>query len=125
MNTPGGPSRTIDEYIGSFPPGVQSILEQLRDAIHEVAPGAEEAIRYGIPTFRLSGNLVHFAAYENHIGFYPGPSTIEAFENELPLYHTAKGTIRFPIDAPVPFDLVRRMVRFRVEESLDGGRKKR
>jgi uncharacterized protein YdhG (YjbR/CyaY superfamily) len=125
MTTPGRQFVTIDEYIGTCPPGVQNILEQLRATIHETAPDADEAIKYGIPTFTLNGNLVHFAAFEHHIGFYPTPSAIEAFKAELSPYKTAKGTVRFPIDAPVPFDLVRRMVQFRVKESLEGSRKKR
>ena len=125
MTTPGRQFVTIDEYIGTFPPGVQHILEQMRETIHETAPEADEAIKYGIPTFTLNGNLVHFAAFQRHIGFYPTPSAIEAFKDELSPYKTAKGSVQFPIDAPVPFDLVRRMVQFRVKESLQGSRKKR
>lgn len=108
----------------AFPPDVQKILVQLREIIHELAPGAEEAIRYGIPTFILNGNLVHFAAFEHHIGFYPTPSAIHAFQGELAPYTHAKGSVQFPLDKPIPYDLVRRMVRFRVEESLDAGKKK-
>jgi uncharacterized protein YdhG (YjbR/CyaY superfamily) len=111
---------TIDEYIRIFPPDIQNILEQIREIIHEIVPEAEETIKYGIPTFTLNGNLVHFGAYQSHIGFYPTPSAIEAFEKELFPYEHSKGTIRFPIDKPVPFDLLRRMVRFRVKESLEG-----
>jgi uncharacterized protein YdhG (YjbR/CyaY superfamily) len=116
---------TIDEYIRIFPSDVQSTLEQLREIIHEIAPKAEETIKYGIPTFTLKGNLVHFGAYESHIGFYPTPSAIEAFEEELSPYEHSKGTIRFPIDKPVPFDLVRRMVRFRMKELLEAGKKRK
>ena len=116
--------RTIDEYINSFPPGIREILEQLRTTIHENAPGAQETITYGIPTFTLHGNLVHFGAYEQHIGFYPTPPVIQAFEDELAPYHHAKGSVRFPLDKPIPFDLVRRMVRFRVEEHLTTGKSK-
>ena len=124
MATPGRQFETIDEYIATFPPGVQNILEQMRETIRETAHEAEEAIKYGIPTFTLNGNLVHFAAFEHHIGFYPTPSAIEAFKSELSQYKTAKGSIQFPIDEPIPFDLVKRMVHFRVMEILDGGKKK-
>ena len=110
--------KTIDEYIRDFPPPVQEILEKMREIIHEVAPGAEETISYGMPAFRLKGNLVYFAAFRNHIGFYPTSSGIEAFENELSPYVHAKGSIQFPIDKPIPYDLVRRIVKFRVEENL-------
>lgn len=100
-----GASRSLDEYIAGFPPEVQ-----------EAAPDAEEAIRYGIPTFVLKGNLVHFAAFKEPIGFYPTPSAIGKFERELSRYPRAKGSVRFPIDQPMPSSLVRRMVAFRVEE---------
>lgn len=116
---------TIDEYIRIFPPDIQNILEQIREIIRETAPKAEETIKYGIPTFTLKENLVHFGAYESHIGFYPTPSAIEAFKEELSPYEHSKGTIRFPIDKPVPFDLVRRMVRFRVKELLESGKKRK
>ena len=116
---------TIDEYLRIFPPDVQNILEQIREIIHEIAPEAEETIKYAIPTFTLKGNLVHFGAYQSHIGFYPTPSAIEAFEKELSPYEHSKGTIRFPIDKPVPFDLVRRMVQFRVKELLEAGKKRK
>ena len=89
----------IDEYIAMFPPDVQATLRRLREVIKGAAPGAEEAIRYGMPTFRLNGNLVHFAAYKTHIGFYPTPSGIEAFQKELSKYEVSKGTVRFPIGA--------------------------
>ena len=97
----------------------------MRETIHEIAPEAEETIRYGIPTFTLNGNLVHFAAFKNHIGFYPTPSAIVAFREELSLYRQAKGSVRFPINEPIPFDLIRRIVQFRVKENLEGGTKKR
>jgi len=122
MNTPDRKFKNIDEYIRSFPPDVQKILEQLRNIVHENAPGAEEAIRYGMPTFRQNGNnLVHFAAYEHHLGFYPTPSAIVAFEKELPPYKHAKGSVQFPLDNPVPYDLVKRIVQFRVKETLEQG----
>jgi uncharacterized protein YdhG (YjbR/CyaY superfamily) len=108
---------TIDEYIAASPPDVQQRLRALRAAIRKAAPQATEAIRYGIPTFRLNGNLVHFAASKNHIGFYPTPSGISRFQKELSAYSTGKGTVRFPLDRPVPYELVERIVRFRVQES--------
>jgi uncharacterized protein YdhG (YjbR/CyaY superfamily) len=114
--------KTIDEYIKTFPGDVQTILEKMRVTIREAAPEAKEAIRYQIPTFRLNGNLVHFAAFKNHIGFYPTSSGIEAFNDELSPYKRAKGSVQFPIDKPVPYDLVKKIVLFRVDENL---RKKR
>lgn len=118
MSTSRRKSRTIDEYIDSFPPDVRSILQRMREVIHESAPEAQEAIAYGMPTFRLNGNLVHFAAFKSHIGFYPsGPSAIEAFKNELSQYEQSKGTIRFPLNQPIPFELVKRIVKFRVRQN--------
>ena len=114
--------RTIDEYIRIFPEDVQTILKKMRTTIREAAPEAQEAITYQIPTFRLNGNLVHFAAFKNHIGFYPAPSGIEAFKADLSPYKSAKGSVQFPIDKPVPYHLVREIVLFRVQENL---RKKR
>jgi uncharacterized protein YdhG (YjbR/CyaY superfamily) len=114
--------KTIDEYIKTFPEDVQNILEKMRKTIQEAAPGAEEAISYQIPTFRLNGNLVHFAANKNHIGFYPAPSGIEAFKKELAPYKGAKGSVQFPIDSPVPYGLVKKIVLFRVQENLKKNR---
>ena len=116
--------KTMDEYINTFPEGVQRILNELRQTIKEVAPEAEETINYGIPTFTLNGNLVHFAAFENHIGFYPAPSGMEAFKNELSSYKGAKGSVQFPIDQALPLPLIRKIVEFRVKENLDRKRKK-
>ena len=110
--------KTIDEYIATFPINIQSILQELRQVIKESAPNAEEAIRYQMPTFRLNGNLVHFAAFKKHIGFYPTPSGTESFKNELSNYETSKGTIRFPLDKPIPFDLVKKIVKYRVKENM-------
>jgi uncharacterized protein YdhG (YjbR/CyaY superfamily) len=110
--------KTIDEYIASFPNNVQNILQELRRIIRDCAPEAKEAISYQIPTFKLKGNLVHFAAFKNHIGFYPTSSAIEAFKGKLAKYEISKGTIRFPINEPIPFELVKEMVRFRVRENL-------
>jgi len=109
----------IDEYINSFPLSTQLILEELRSTIRKVAPEAEEKISYQIPTFALKGNLVHFAAYKNHIGFYPGPSGIEAFKNELAGFEGAKGSVKFPIDKPLPLALITNIVKFRVKENLE------
>jgi uncharacterized protein YdhG (YjbR/CyaY superfamily) len=125
MTPPGTAINTIDEYISTFPPDVREILEKLRKTIHEAAPEAEEAMRYGIPTFRLNGNLVHFAAFEHHIGFYPTPSAIVAFREELSPYKHAKGSVRFPLDEPIPYDLVRKIVEYRVKESREGGKKEK
>ncbi|MBN2335713.1 DUF1801 domain-containing protein [Candidatus Bathyarchaeota archaeon] len=111
--------KTVDEYIAGFPEDTQEILEKLRHVIRESAPDAEETISYRMPTFRLKGNLVHFAAHKKHVGFYPTPSAITAFEEELAPYETSKGSIRFPIDKPIPFDLVKRIVEFRVNEVLE------
>ncbi|HQA81650.1 MAG: hypothetical protein BWY93_00954 [Euryarchaeota archaeon ADurb.BinA087] len=113
-----GETRAVDAYISTYPPGVRMILEQLRKVIHETAPGAQEAIRYGIPTFMFHGTLVHFGVFKQHIGFYPTPSVIRAFKDELRPYPHAKGSIRFPLDKEIPLDLVRKMVRFRVDENL-------
>ena len=109
---------TIDEYIKTFPEHVQIILEKMRVTIRKAAPEAKETISYQIPTFRLTGNLVHFAGYKNHRGFYPAPSGIEAFKKELSPYKGAKGSVQFPIDKPVPYDLVKKIVLFRVQENL-------
>jgi uncharacterized protein YdhG (YjbR/CyaY superfamily) len=109
---------TIDEYIKTFPEHVQIILKKMRVTIRDAAPEAQEAISYQMPTFRLNGNLVHFAAFKNHIGFYPSPSGIEAFKEELSPYKSAKGSVQFPMDKPVPYDLVKKIVQFRVQENL-------
>ncbi|MEJ2150797.1 MAG: DUF1801 domain-containing protein [Chloroflexota bacterium] len=112
---------SIDEYIAGFPPDVQDILEGMRRTIREAAPDAVEAISYQMPTFKLNGNLVHFAAYKKHIGFYPTPSGVEAFREELSAYKVSKGAIQFPIDQPMPLDLVRRIVQFRVAQNQTKG----
>ena len=110
---------TIDEYIAGFPAEVQAILQKVRATIHQAAPDAQEKIGYGIPTFTLHGNLVHFAAYKNHIGFYPAPRGIEKFKDELAAYAGSKGTIQFPLDQPIPYELIRRIVVFRVQDNLE------
>jgi uncharacterized protein YdhG (YjbR/CyaY superfamily) len=117
--------KTIDEYIDTFPEDVQHILNELRQAIKEVAPEAEETINYQIPTFTLHGNLVHFAALKNHIGFYPTPSGMEAFKKELSSYKSAKGSVQFPIDQPLPLPLIRKIVEYRVKENIERNQKKK
>lgn len=112
------PVNTIDEYIAAFPSEVQERLQAMRATIHAAAPEATEKISYQMPTFYLHGNLVHFAAFKNHIGFYPVPSGIEAFREELSAYPQGKGSVQFPFDRPLPLDLVSRIVKFRVEENL-------
>lgn len=107
----------IDEYIKKFPEEVQVKLQVLRSVIRENAPEAVEKISYGMPTFYLNGNLVHFAAYRGHIGFYPAPSGIEAFKDELAVFKTSKGAIQFPIDEELPLDLIKKIVQFRVGEN--------
>lgn len=108
--------KTIDEYIAAFPEEVRELLEKLRRVIRASAPGAEEAISYGIPTFKLNGNLVHFAAFKDHISFFPTSSPIPVFKKELAPYKLSKGTVQFPIGKPIPFGLVKKIVRFRVAE---------
>ena len=115
MATSNKQYKTMDEYIAQFPKNVRDVLEELRQVIKESAPNAEETIDYGIPTFKFNGNLVHFAAFKNHIGFYPTPSGIEAFKKELTTFKQSKGTVQFPLDKPIPFDLVKRIVKFRVK----------
>ena len=111
--------KTIDEYVSTFPREVQVVLEELRQAIRKSAPEAEETISYGIPTFDLNGfHLVHFAAYKNHIGFYPTSSGITAFKKELSLFKTSKGTVQFPLTEPIPLGLIKKIVKYRVKENL-------
>ena len=112
---------TIDDYIGRFPEDVQEKLQQLRALIARVAPEAQERISYQMPAFHLKGNLVYFAAFPKHIGLYPTSSGIAKFRKELSRYATSKGTVRFPLNEPLPLDLIRRIVEFRVKENL--GRK--
>lgn len=112
------PPNTIDEYIATFPTEVQDLLQQVRKVISEEAPDAEECINYGMPTFKLNGNLVHFAGYKKHIGFYPAPSGIEKFKKEISKYKWAKGSVQFPLSQPIPFDLIRRITVFRVGENI-------
>ena len=111
---------SIDEYIATFPKNVQKVLQQIRQAVKEAAPEAEEAIGYNMPAFKLNGNLVWFGAFKNHVGFYPKESAIEEFKQKLAGYEVSKvqGTVKFPIDKPMPLDLIKQIVKFRVREDL-------
>lgn len=110
--------KTIDEYIVQFPNEIQEIMKTLRNVIKDAAPESEEKISWGMPTFTLHGNLVHFAGHKHHIGFYPAPSGIENFKDELREYKTSKGAIQFNLDKSLPYDLIERIVRFRVDENI-------
>ena len=124
MKTGGSIPQDIDEYIADFSRDVQKLLKQVRAAIKRAAPDAEEAIKYRMPTFVLNENLVHFAGYKNHIGFYPTPSAITAFQEELSRYKGAKGSVQFPLDQPLPLKLIAKIVKFRVAEVRAKGRAK-
>ncbi|MDF2926177.1 MAG: hypothetical protein K0R57_5091 [Paenibacillaceae bacterium] len=115
---------TVDGYISQFPEEIQDKLQALRRVIREAAPEAAEKISYQMPTFALHGNLVHFAAFKKHVGFYPAPSGIEAFKEELAVYKSSKGAVQFPLDQPVPYDLVRRIVEYRAAENMEKARSK-
>ncbi|MDQ3706277.1 MAG: DUF1801 domain-containing protein [Chloroflexota bacterium] len=122
MQTRKSGFRSVDEYIATFPEDIQALLESLRATIKAAAPGAEERISYQMPTFELNGYLVYFAAWKNHIGFYPASSGVqEAFKAELCRYATEKGTVRFPLNAPLPLELISKIVQFRVSENLNRG----
>jgi uncharacterized protein YdhG (YjbR/CyaY superfamily) len=115
----------IDMYIADFSRQIQELLQEIRFTIAEIVPDAKETINYGIPTFTLNnGNLVHFAAYKNHIGFYPGASGIAAFKDELSTYKTAKGSAQFPLNKPIPIELITKIVKYRVKENMEKARKK-
>jgi uncharacterized protein YdhG (YjbR/CyaY superfamily) len=114
---------SINAYLKQFSPEVVAKLRTLRKIIQTLAPQAEEAIRYGMPTFRLNGNLIHFAAYENHIGLYPTPAPIKAFAKELKSYKTSKGAIQFPIDKPLPLTLIKKIIKYRVKQNLTKSKK--
>ena len=117
MNTKKISPKNIDEYIASFSEPAREKLEEIRKFIISEAPEAAEKLAYGIPTFTLNGNLVHFAGYEGHTGFYPTPSAMKEFKDEMKSYKTSKGAVQFPLNEPLPEDLIRRIVRFRVEEN--------
>lgn len=110
-------AENIDDYMLQFPKDIQKLLKQMRSTIKKTAPKAEEAMKYGIPTFVLNGNLVHFAAYKNHIGFYPAPSGLLAFKKEIARYKSSKGAVQFPIEEPLPLDLISKIIKFRVAEN--------
>jgi len=116
--------KDIDEYIANFPADVRAILQKIRKTIKRAAPGAKETINYQMPTFTLNGNLVHFAAFERHIGFYPTPSGIEKFKKELDAFKNAKGSVQFPLDQPIPYELIGRITEFRVKEQQSKSKKK-
>ncbi|MDF9842321.1 MULTISPECIES: DUF1801 domain-containing protein [unclassified Paenibacillus] len=115
----------IDDYIGQAAPEVRELLQEIRKVIHEAVPEATEKISYQMPTFDLHGNLVHFAAFKKHIGFYPAPRGIEAFKDELSVYKGAKGSVQFPLDQPMPYDLISRIVKFRAAENIEKAKGKR
>jgi uncharacterized protein YdhG (YjbR/CyaY superfamily) len=115
INAKADSPENIDDYIAGFPVEIQAILEKIRTTIRSAAPDAEEAIRYEIPTFRLNGNLVHFAAFKNHIGFYPTPSGMEEFKEALSPYKQGKGSVQFSLDLPIPYDLIGRITKFRAK----------
>ena len=114
----------IDGYIAGFPEQIRKKLEDMRAIVKKAAPGAVETINYGVPTLILSGNLVHFGGFKNHIGFYPAPSGIEAFKKELSVYEGAKGSVKFPVDKPLPAALITKIVKFRVRENLEKAKQK-
>jgi uncharacterized protein YdhG (YjbR/CyaY superfamily) len=113
------PIETIDAYIALLPNSVGVILQTLRQTIMAAAPEAKECISYGMPAYKLKGILVYFAVHKNHIGFYPTASGIDAFEKELTKYHGAKGSVQFPLDKPLPLELISRIVKFRVKENME------
>ena len=108
--------RPIDVYVAKFPEKTREQLQKLRNVIQEAAPDSVETLSYGIPTFKQGRNLVHFAGYKKHVGFYPTPSSIELFREELSEYEVSKGTVKFPHDKPIPYDLIKRVVEYRVNE---------
>ena len=110
---------TIEEYIETFEPKIQKVLNEIRDFIKAEVPEATEKISYGMPTFYLNGNLVHFAAFKDHYGFFPSPSGIDAFEKELAPYRSGKGTLHFSIEKPIPWEIIKKVVQFRVNENLN------
>ena len=119
MKTKSKQPTTIDEYIAGFPPDVQPLLEKVRAAIRKAAPHATEAISYQMPTFKLQGNLIHFAGYNHHIGLYPGSRPIEVFRDELSKYKTSKGTVQLPLDKPIPAGLIGKITKFCVKRNLE------
>ncbi|MFZ5880016.1 MAG: iron chaperone [Chloroflexota bacterium] len=125
MKADDTPKKSMDDYIAEFPRDIQDILENIRATIRKAAPQARETISYQMPTFTLEGNLVHFAAYKNHIGFYPAPSGIEKFKQQLSVYKGAKGSVQFPLDQPIPYELIGQITEFRVRENLEKAKTKK
>ncbi len=125
MRTNQTAPKNIDEYVAGFQDDVREILQEIRMTIRKAAPSAEETIKYRMPTFTLEGNLVHFAAFKKHIGFYPVPTGIEKFKKELSAYEGGKGSVQFPFDRPIPFDLISKIVKFRVKENLERAAKRK
>ncbi len=123
--TAPAPTGNIDAYIAGFPADVQAILQNVRAVIRTAAPDAEEAMKYGIPTFVQNGNLIHFAGFKSHIGLYPTPSGIVAFKKELAVYASSKGAVQFPLDKPIPYALIEKITKFRVKEDLAGAEAKK
>jgi len=116
--------KTVEEYFSALPPGIKTKLEEIRKTIAKTAPGAEEVISYNMPAFKLNGMLVWYAAFKEHIGFYPRPSGIEVFKKELSAYKMAKGSVQFPIDEPLPLSLVKKIVKYRVKENQEEAKRK-
>ena len=125
MKSDAATSPAIDAYIAGFPAEVQAVLQKIRAVIRKAAPAAQEAMKYGIPTFVLNGNLIHFAGFKSHIGLYPTPSGIVAFKTELAAYANSKGAVQFPLDKPIPYALIEKITKFRVKESLAQAMKKK
>lgn len=125
MKADDTPKKSMDDYIAEFPRDIQGILEKIRATIRKAAPQARETISYQMPTFTLEGNLVHFAAYKKHIGFYPAPSGIEKFKQQLAVYKGAKGSVQFPLDQPIPYELIGQITEFRVRENLEKAKTKK
>lgn len=119
MKTASTKFKTVDEYLSAFPVTTQKLLQEVRQAIKKAAPKAEEMISYNMPAFKFHGALVYYAAYKNHIGFYPTSSGIRVFKEELGNYKTSKGAIQFPVDKPIPLNLISRIVKFRAKENLE------
>ncbi len=119
----GTKPNNIEEYIAGFPNHIQEILKQVRVTVKEAAPAAEETIKYEMPTFTLNGNLVHFAAFKNHIGFYPAPTENEEFKKELSGYKTGRGSVQFPVDKPMPLNLITKIVMLEVKKHLERAEK--
>ncbi len=125
MDTDKAACTTIDEYIAQFPPEVEEVMQTLRKAIKETVPEAQEKISWQMPTFYLHGNLVHFAAHKNHIGFYPGAEGISAFQEDIAGYKSSKGAVQFPLKEPLPLDLIRRIVQYRAAQNIGWAQEKK